>query len=161
MFADHGPALGGPPAFVAVAALLDETEVRATGDRRGVQVEGRHLAFVRGAFVVQGPWLGGGAHRERAAGNEDFDGQGLVAGGRGRRGSGERGRPRPELMRDQHGLVVLLFVLGDHPEGEPGPLQRPSAPVQRGGLQEIQRPAPYVRGVRPGLGGVQQRQRGA
>lgn len=161
VFTDHRPALGRPPTLVPIPAVLDEPEVGAAADRRGVQAERRHVAPVRGPLVVQGPRLGGGPHGERAPGNQDVVREPLGVGGCGRGGRGERGRARTQLMGDQHRLVVLLFVLRDHAEGEAGALQRASALVQRCALQQVQCPPPYVGGVRPGLGGGQQRQRGA
>lgn len=62
-------------------------------------------------------------------------------------------------MGDQHGLVVLLFMLRDHPEGERGPQQGASAERRR--AEHVQGPAAHLRGVGPGLCGGQQRQGGA
>ena len=49
--------------------------------------------------------------------------------GAGGGGAVSTGSPGPQLVGGQHGLVVLLLVLGDHPEGEPA-LGQPAA-VQR------------------------------
>ena len=37
---------------------------------------------------------------------------------RRRRGAVSAGAPLPQLMGDEHGLVVLLLMLGDHAERE-------------------------------------------
>ena len=71
---------------------------------------------------------------------------------------GERGRALPQLVGDQHGLVVLLLVLGDHAVGEPVGEQR--GPGELGRFQQVHDPAADFPGVRAGLGGRQQRQRG-
>lgn len=157
---DHRPALGRPPAPVTVTAVLDERPVRAARHRSRVDDEPGNVPPVRGAFVVQGPRFGRRAHGERAAGHQDLGGQRRGAGRRARRLRGrQRDRARTQLMRDQHRLVVLLLVLRDHPEGEAGPDQR--GPVtERSGLQHVQGPAAYLGGVRTGLLGRQQRQRG-
>lgn len=159
VLADVRPAVRRPPARVVVAAGRDERLVGGVRHRRRVDEEGRHLAPVRGPFVVQGPRLGGGAHRERATGDQDF-------GRTGERGSGlgvgrvQNRRPLPQLMGDQHRLVMLLFVLGDHPEGEPRLGQARTRTFEGGALQHVQGPAAHLRRVLTGLGGRQQRQRG-
>lgn len=94
--------------------------------------------MVGGPFVVQRPGLGGGAHGERPAGDQDFGGQHVVGDGR-RLGRGEDRRAVAELVGDEHGLVVLLLMLRDHAEGESGVEQRPA--VQRSALQDVQHPA--------------------
>ncbi|MGX1479254.1 UNVERIFIED_CONTAM: hypothetical protein RKD50_008062 [Streptomyces canus] len=149
---------GAHPALVVVAAVLHETLVLGVRHRSGVDVEGVHLAPVRRAFVVQCPRLVGGAHGERAAGDEDFGRAGEQR-GRFRVGGGQGLGALAELMGDQHRLVMLLFVLRDHPEGESG-LGEPG-PVERGALQDVQHPAAYLSRVAPGLRGRQQGQRGA
>ncbi len=156
--ADVRPALRRPPARVVVAAVLDERQIRAVRHRGRVDVEGGHLPPVRGPFVVQRPGLGGGAHRERAAGDEDF-GRAREQRDRLRVGGRQRLWPGAELMGDQHRFVVLLFVLGDHPEGEahvgePGPAEGVA-------LQYVRHPAAHLGRVLPRLLGRQQRQRGA
>ncbi|CAM5744639.1 hypothetical protein SHIRM173S_09046 [Streptomyces hirsutus] len=153
--ADVGPALRGPPARLVVAAVLDERLVRRVRHRRCVDVERRHLAPVRRTFVVQRPRLVRGAHGERAARDEHFGRageQGHRLRVRGRRSL----RAAAQLMGDQHRLVVLLFVLRDHPEGEPR-LGQPLA-VERGALEHVQCPAAHVRDVAASLLGRQQRQ---
>ena len=55
--------------------------------------------------------------------------------GRRRGGRGEGRRGRAELVGDQHRLVVLLFVLGDHPEREPA-LEQP-ARRGRGAVEQV------------------------
>jgi len=45
-------------------------------------------------------------------------------------------RAGPKLVSSQHRLVVLLFVLHDHPEGETV-LHQP-APLQRGAVQYVE-----------------------
>ncbi len=59
-------------------------------------------------------------------------------------------------MGDQHGLVVLLFVLGDHPEGETVVQQRGA--LQRSALQQVEDPAAHLGRVAPGLRRPQQGQ---
>lgn len=63
-------------------------------------------------------------------------------------------------MGDQHRLVVLLFVLGDHAEGEARLFETPAAAVQRRTVEDVQSPPAYVRGIGPRLCGRQQGQRG-
>ncbi len=154
----HRPSLGRPPALFPVAAVLDERPVGAAGHRCGVDEEAGDLAPVRGALVVECPRLGRRTHGERTAGDQDFGRQGGRPGGPRRFRRVECGGARAQLMGNQHGFVMLLFVLGDHPEDESGPHQWPVA--QRRGLQYVHCPAAHLRGVRTGLGGRQQRQRG-
>jgi hypothetical protein len=117
VLADLGPALRGPPPLVRVAAVFDETLVGAIGNRGGVDEERRHDTLVRGAFIVQRPGLGGGAHRETPSPDENLGGQARHVPG-GRPGRCQRRGPLAQLVSDEHGLVVLLLVLGYHPEGE-------------------------------------------
>ncbi len=112
------------------------------------------------AFVVQGPGFGVGAHGERAGRDQHLGGQRGGVGGGGRRcRGGQRGFAPAQLMGDQHRFVVLLFVLGDHAEGEPGVEQR--RPLQRAGGEQVEHPAAHLAGVGAGLPGRQQRQGGA
>jgi hypothetical protein len=59
-------------------------------------------------------------------------------------------------MGGEHGLVVLLLVLGDHAEGEARVQQRRA--LQRAGLQQVEHPAAHLVGVAAGLGRRQQGQ---
>ena len=153
------PARPGPPARVVVPAILDELGIGAAGHRGGVEVERRHLHGVRRALVVQRPGLGGGPHGERAAGHEDLGREPERVGWcRVRRPGGEHRHPGPDLVGDQHRLVVLHLVLRDHPEREPVAEQpRPGEP---GPVEQVENPAAHLVAVGPGLGGRQQRQRG-
>ena len=78
-----------------------------------------------------------------------------------RRRSGERTAPgrRPELVGGQHGLGMLLLVLGDHAEDEAA-LGQP-ATVQRSLVQQVDHLRPDLTDVPPGLGRVEQRERRA
>ena len=156
------PAGRRPPARVIVSAAGDELGVRAAGHRRGVEEERRDVDGMRGPLVVQGPGFGGGAHRERAAWHQDLRRQPGRVGVR--RGRGSRGQHRgsgPDLVRDQHGLVVLHLVLGDHPEREPVPDPPPGREpgvAEPGPVEQVQDPAADLMAVGPRLVGRQQRQ---
>ena len=155
-----GPAVSGPPAGIAVSAVRDELGVRAAGHRCGVDEERRHVHGVRGPLVVQRPGLGGSAHGERAARHEHLGRQPQRVRGRrtGCRG-GEHRPALPDLVGDQHRLVVLRLVLGDHAEREPVAEQPRTG--KRGPLQQVQDPAPHLVAVGPSLRRRQQRQRRA
>ncbi len=154
------PALRCPPVRVVVAAVRDEALVGGVGDGGGVQQEGGQVDDVGRALVVQRPRLSFRTHGERPRRDEHFGGQCGRVGGHGRRwGSGQGRLALAELVGDQHRLVVLLLVLGDHPEREPGLQQRRT--LQRAGGEQVQHPAAHVVGVGAGLGGRQQRQAGA
>ena len=153
------PAGGGPPARVVVPAVVAELGISAAGHRGGVQVERRHLHGVRRALVVQRPGLGGGPHGERAAGHQHLRRQPEgVCGRRPGGGCGEHRRAGPDLVGDQHRLVVLHLVLGDHPERES--VAEQPRPAERGAVEQVEDPAAHLVAVGLGLGGRQQRQRG-
>ena len=119
------PADRGPPARVVVSAVLDELDIGAAGHRGGVEIEGGHVDGMGGPLVVQRPRFGGGAHRERAAADEYLGRQpGRVGRRRPGGGGGEHRSPGPDLMGDQHRLVVLYLVLGDIPNANPSPCSR-------------------------------------
>ena len=144
------PASPGPPARVVIPAIRDELGVGAAGHRGGVEVVGRYLHGVRGALVVQRPGLGRSTHGERPAGHEHLGRQAERVGGRRPGGGGgEHRRSGPDLVGDQHRLVVLRLVLGDHPEREPVAEQPP--PGERGSVEQVEDAAAHLVAVGPRL----------
>ena len=147
------PAGLSPPAGVVVSAVRDELGVRAAGHRGGVEEERGHVHGVRGPLVVQRPGLGRGAHAERAARHGHLGRQPQRVGRRraGRRGGQHRGA-LADLVGDQHRLVVLDLVLGDHPEREPVAEQPRAAPQgsRTGPARAGRGPGPGPPARRPG-----------
>ncbi len=110
-----------------------------------------------GPLIVQRPGLHGGAHREGSAGNQHLGGQPRDAAGKHpwiRSNRVQDGFTHPELMRRQHGLGVLLFVLDHHAEGEPGLQQRRT--LERDAVQDVQCLGAHLCKVPPGFPGSQQ-----
>ena len=132
----------GPDVRVVIAAVVDERDVGAVGDRHGVDAERRHVDLVRGALVVVGPRLEVGAHDERASLDEH------VVAGHFRRGRRRLLATRvgvvAQLQRRQHRLVVLVLVLHDHAVDETLIEQRPAVLDQWNAVEHVQHPAPYV-----------------
>ena len=109
-------------------------------------------------LVVESPRLGRRPHRERTAGNQHLGRKPEhIAGRRAGRRSAQHRPALAKLVRGQHGLVVLLLVLGDHAEHEAAVDELPAGEADP--LKQVENPSPDVAGVAAGLGGRQQRQR--
>ena len=152
------PAARRPPPRIVVPAVGDERGIGGVADRRRVDEERPHVDGVGRPFVVQRPGLTGRAHRERATRHHDLSRQAERVGRRGRgQRRGQHRRSLPELVGDQHRLVVLLLVLHDHAERETVIGER--CPGEPGPGHNVEHPAADVGRVRAGLARREQRQR--
>ena len=87
------------------------------------------------------------------------DGSPNASAGAGRGGGGEHRRSGPDLVGDQHRLVVLHLMLGDHPEREP--VAEQPRPGERRTVEQVQHAAAHLVPVGPRLAGRQQGKRRA
>ena len=113
---------------------------------------------VRRPLVVQGPRLGGGAHGERAAGDEHLGGGAAATAAGGGGGARSTGVAAAQLVGGEHRLGVLLLVLGDHAERE-GVLEQPP-PLQRRVVEDVEDLVADLADVGAGLHRAEQRERG-
>jgi hypothetical protein len=108
-------------------------------------------------LIVQCPRIGGGSHGELTGRDQDFLGQ--VGGPLWcRDGRVQCSWTDSKLVGGQHGLVVLLFVLHDHPEGEP--VRHQPAAVQWGALQDVEHLVSDLAEVTSGISRCEQWQSG-
>jgi len=149
------PAALRPEVGPVVAAVVDEGEELPVGHRCDIDREPVDLHRMGWAFVVQRPRIGRRTHQEFACGNDDLavDPNPPDRRGRGR----EHRRADPQLVGGQHGLVVLLFVLGDHAEDETVVHQRSTGQIT--GIEDIEDLFAHRADVTARLLGIQQRQR--